>query len=100
MIFVIDIDGNKIGMDPLTLAFPWMMYCFIGYLEVEQLLLLFDRLLGYNDLELLPILAVSIIVSKKSEIIKMRSSFEIERLFKNLSWVRVIPSIQMFLFPK
>ena len=82
----------------MNIAFPWMMYCFIGYLEVEQLFQLFDRLLGYNDLELLPILAASIIISKKNEIVKARSSIEIEKIFKSLSWVKAIPLIQSFLF--
>lgn len=88
------------GADPLKIAFPWMMYCFIGYLGVEQIFLLLDRLLGYNDLELVPILAASIIVSRKADIVKSRSYAEIDKIFHSLTWVKVIPSIQAFLFSK
>ena len=27
---------NQLGISPLKIAFPWIFYCFVGYLEVDQ----------------------------------------------------------------
>lgn len=35
----------------LRLAFKWMVRAFSGYLSTDQLLLLWDRILGYDSLE-------------------------------------------------
>jgi hypothetical protein len=32
---------QQIGISPLSIAFPWIFYGFIGYLEVEQVYYLF-----------------------------------------------------------
>ncbi|XP_028401722.1 TBC1 domain family member 19-like isoform X2 [Dendronephthya gigantea] len=44
---------RQIGMHPLKTAFNWMFYAFSGYLESEQVLILWDRVLGYDSLEIL-----------------------------------------------
>ncbi len=36
------------------MAFDWLMTAFAGHLETRQLLLLWDRIIGYNTLSLLP----------------------------------------------
>lgn len=38
----------------LRLAFKWLIRAFSGYLSSEQVLLLWDRILGYDSLEILP----------------------------------------------
>lgn len=35
----------------LRIAFKWMVRAFSGYLSTDQLLLLWDRILGYDSLE-------------------------------------------------
>lgn len=37
----------------LRISFKWMVRAFSGYLATDQLLLLWDRILGYNSLEIL-----------------------------------------------
>ena len=75
-----------------------MMHCFIGYLDIEQLFCLFDRIIGYNSLEILPILAASILSSKTDQILKCKTNQQIEDLFPNLYDVKVVSCIRNFLF--
>ncbi|XP_055290243.1 TBC1 domain family member 19 isoform X6 [Moschus berezovskii] len=44
---------REIGAQPLRISFKWMVRAFSGYLATDQLLLLWDRILGYNSLEIL-----------------------------------------------
>ena len=39
-------------MSRLRIAFKWMVRAFSGYLSTDQLLLLWDRILGYDSLEI------------------------------------------------
>lgn len=43
---------NKIFNFRLRIAFKWMVRAFSGYLSTDQLLLLWDRILGYESLEI------------------------------------------------
>ena len=38
----------QVGVDPLAIALPWIQFGFVGLLDVEQVLLLWDRLLGFE----------------------------------------------------
>ncbi|KAI4885018.1 hypothetical protein NFI96_013419 [Prochilodus magdalenae] len=44
---------QEIGAQPLRIAFKWMVRAFSGYLSTDQLLLLWDRVLGYDSLEII-----------------------------------------------
>ncbi|XP_031751218.1 TBC1 domain family member 19 isoform X2 [Xenopus tropicalis] len=44
---------REIGAQPLRISFKWMVRAFSGYLATDQLLLLWDRILGYDSLEIL-----------------------------------------------
>ncbi|XP_078250165.1 TBC1 domain family member 19 isoform X2 [Pogona vitticeps] len=57
---------REIGAQPLRISFKWMVRAFSGYLATDQLLLLWDRILGYNSLEILaakPLPATSLIAA-------------------------------------
>ncbi|KAH8069450.1 hypothetical protein JL721_5752 [Aureococcus anophagefferens] len=56
----------NIGVDPLAVALPWIQFGFVGLLDVDQVLLLWDRILGFEDLSLLPILAAAIFVYRSA----------------------------------
>lgn len=43
---------NKMFHLRLRIAFKWMVRAFSGYLSTDQLLLLWDRILGYESLEI------------------------------------------------
>ena len=55
----------QLGCPPLHFAFHWIVNLFVEYLPVKEVLLLWDRILGFDSLELLPLLAASIFVFRK-----------------------------------
>ena len=42
-----------------------------GYLETSQLLLLWDRVIGYNTLEILPVVAVAIFAFRRNNLMEV-----------------------------
>ena len=64
---------NQLGISPLKTAFHWIMFAFCGTLEVDQLFLLFDRILGFESLEILPIIAAGIFVFRANLILNCQN---------------------------
>ena len=86
-----------LGFEPLPIVMHWMMYCFIGNLEVEQLFCLFDRIIGYNSLEVVAILAAGVILKKAEKIIKSKTRDKIEEVCYNLKDINVVECLQLIL---
>lgn len=89
---------NQLGISPLKTAFHWIMFAFCGTLEVDQLFLLFDRILGFESLEVLPIMAAGIFVFRANLILNCQNQEEFDELFVDMSQIKVMPIIQHFLF--
>jgi hypothetical protein len=89
---------NSLGISPLKVAFPWIFYCFIGYLEVSELWHLFDRIIGFDTVEMVPILAAAIFVYRSTLITNCNTQEEFDELFFDLSQIRIVPLLQHFLF--
>jgi len=85
------------GIEPLPIALQWMMYAFIGFLDVEQLFCLFDRIIGYNSLELLALLAAGIFMKKAEKIVRYKSREKIEEVCMNLKNINVVECIRLAL---
>ncbi|GBP07093.1 TBC1 domain family member 19 [Eumeta japonica] len=62
------IHFRNININPIRVVFKWLMRAFSGHLPPEQLLFLWDAVLGYDSLELLPLLAVAILSFRKENI--------------------------------
>ena len=54
LIFNIGIILLDVLLCRLKLVLPWMMTGFSGVISVEQLLMLWDFIIGYDSLEILP----------------------------------------------
>ncbi|OMJ86828.1 hypothetical protein SteCoe_11604 [Stentor coeruleus] len=89
---------NQLGIPPLKIAFPWIFYSFVGFIEVEQVYLLWDRMIGYDSPDIIVLLAVALFVYRSDAIMQCSSKEEIEDLFYDLSHMKAIPLIQNFLF--
>lgn len=46
---------KEIECDPLKIAMPYLVYTYIGYLDISEILLLYDRIIGYNSLDVIEI---------------------------------------------
>lgn len=64
----------NIGLNPVKIAFPWIQLAFVGFLEIDQVMHLWDRLIGYMDLTLLAIAAVAIFMHRSDTLLRVRSS--------------------------
>ena len=92
---------NALGCPPLTIAFPWLHLTFVGYLEVEQVLLLWDRVLAYDDLALLPALACAIFVLRGELLLGASNAEQVKAAFVDLgARLKVVTLLQTFLFPE
>ena len=87
-----------LGIQPLQVAFQWIQFAFAGYLEPQETLLLWDRVIGFDRLELLPILAASIFLYRAASLVQCRTADDVRDVFSDPSKIKVIPLLQHFLF--
>ena len=90
----------EVGIAPLQLAFSWIQLAFVGYLQPDQLLLLWDRILahGRDGLLLLPILAASIFVYRSHALMTARDVQDVKDILGDPSELLIVPLLQHFLF--
>lgn len=60
----------ELDLNPLDIAFKWILYAFVGVLEIDQLLLMWDRVIAYNSLEIIPLTAAALLVYRKQQLLK------------------------------
>uniref|UniRef100_A0A3Q0SJW4 TBC1 domain family, member 19 n=1 Tax=Amphilophus citrinellus TaxID=61819 RepID=A0A3Q0SJW4_AMPCI len=89
---------REIGVQPLRIAFKWMVRAFSGYLSTDQLLLLWDRILGYDSLEVVAVLAAAVFAFRAENLMEVTSLASAEAVLADLSTLKVMPLIQIFLF--
>jgi len=89
---------TQLEINPLKIAFPWLFYSFVGTLEVDQVFLLWDRIIGYDSLDILALMAVALFIYRGDMIMQSTTEEEIQDLFYELSHVKVVPILQHFLF--
>ncbi|KAL1509057.1 hypothetical protein ABEB36_003858 [Hypothenemus hampei] len=88
---------KKCRIHPLRVVIKWIMRAFSGHLPPEQLLTLWDIILAYDSLEVIPLLAVSIVIFRKDNLMKVNTLANIEAVLADLSSIAVIPLLQMAL---
>jgi len=88
----------QIGVQPLRIAFNWIFYAFCGYLEIDQVLILWDRIIGYDSLEVLPVLAASIFLFRSANLMEAEDEEAVLAVFEDASRIKVVPLLQHFFF--
>jgi len=58
---------------------------------------LFDRIIGFDSLEILAILAVGIFVKRTEKIVKYKSKDRIEEVFNNLKNINIVECVRLAL---
>ena len=68
----------------VRIVFKWIMRGFSGHLPPEQLLYLWDLILGYDSLEIVPLLAVAILSFRKENLMLVDNlgQIEVSMIFK------------------
>ncbi|KAF4723536.1 hypothetical protein FOZ63_025483, partial [Perkinsus olseni] len=72
----------------LKIAFPWILCGFVGYIRPIQLLLLYDRMIAYDRLELIAILAAGIIIYRREALMVAETMDEVRDVFSNLDCIQ------------
>ncbi|KAJ8919379.1 hypothetical protein NQ315_016472 [Exocentrus adspersus] len=88
---------KKYHIPPLRVVIKWMMRGFSGHLPPEQLLNLWDLILAYDSLEIIPLLAVVIVIFRKDNLMKVSTLQNVEAVLADLSSIAVVPLLQMAL---
>eukprot|EP00877_Chromochloris_zofingiensis_P003595 jgi/Chrzof1/13236/Cz07g25210.t1 len=89
---------DALGHSALDVAFPWMFSAFVGYLSPSETLLLWDRIIGFDSLLVLPVLAVAVMTFRRDLVLSVESADELIEVMEDLSQLRVVPLLQALLF--
>ena len=90
----------RLDVHPTTIALPWIVSAFSSSLPADQTLLLWDRILGFDSLELLPLLAVAIFAYRSSWLLQATDAERVDRILNNTASIKVVPLLQLFLWDK
>ncbi|TNJ29204.1 hypothetical protein GMRT_14971 [Giardia muris] len=82
----------------LSILVPWLMSGFAGYLMPREYFQLWDRILGYDCLELLSVFAAALIIFKARTTIHLTDGKDVQYYMHDLSGTLVVPLLQMALF--
>uniref|UniRef100_A0A1Q3G5C7 Rab-GAP TBC domain-containing protein n=1 Tax=Culex tarsalis TaxID=7177 RepID=A0A1Q3G5C7_CULTA len=88
---------RELQIQPIRVVFKWLMRAFSGHLPPEQLLILWDLILGYDSLEILSLLALIILSFRRESLMQVVTLENIEAILSDLSSVKVLPLIQLTL---
>lgn len=89
----------NLHVEPVAIALPWLQFAFVPILDVDQVLLLWDRILGFDSLLLLPVLATALFVYRSEQLLTARTKDDVVDMFADCSALRCIPLLQHFLWP-
>ncbi|CAA9999146.1 unnamed protein product [Nesidiocoris tenuis] len=88
---------KKHSVQPIRLVFKWIMRTFSGHLPPEQVLYLWDLILGNDSMEIVPLLAVNILSIRRENLLSVTSMQNFESVLADLSSIHVMPLLQMCL---
>jgi hypothetical protein len=74
-----------------------MVQAFSGFLIPDQLLFLWDLILGFDSMLLLPLLAASVFSLRRENLHRIVSQDSAETILSDLSTIQVVPLLQMAL---
>ena len=87
----------RLELYPGRIALPWIASAFASFLPAEQTLVLWDRIIGFDSLELLAILAASVFVYRAKWLLQASEPSHVQRLLADASGLKVVPLLQLFL---
>ena len=90
----------QLGVHPLRVALPWIQFAFVPLLDPAEVLVLWDRVLGFDDLTVLPVLAAAIFIFRSQAVMNTRDAEGIKEIFGDGAELRVAPLLQHFIFPR
>lgn len=90
---------QTLNFPPVKVASSWIQHGFAGVLEVEQILLVWDRVLAFDELTILPVLAAAIFTFRGAALLGADDAAQAAAIMSSCSSLKVTPLLQAFLFP-
>ena len=69
---------HSMELPPAKLAYRWIIYAFVGILEPDQVLLLWDRMVGYDSTLILSVLAAALFVYRREALLQSRTEKDVK----------------------
>lgn len=83
---------------PVKIVIPWFQSLFIGVLNVESTFQLIDRIMGYNTMHVMVILALSIFKYYEKGLLEIETMADLDDVLLDLKQVNILEIINFFLF--
>lgn len=83
---------------PLRIAFPWIVRGFVGFLRADQVLALWDRVIGFDSTEIIAVLAAAVFVFRARLVLNAATAEDVELVFSDLTQLQATPLLQHLLF--
>mmetsp|Transcript_16695 Transcript_16695/g.54358 ORF Transcript_16695/g.54358 Transcript_16695/m.54358 type:complete len:149 (-) Transcript_16695:79-525(-) len=90
---------RDVGVQPLAVAAEWIVLAFVTVLDVDQVLLLWDRVIGFDTNLVLPVLAAAIFLFRSEQLMTAQTPDDVHDMFSDCSTLAVVPLLQLFLWP-
>ncbi|KAK3873594.1 hypothetical protein Pcinc_021399 [Petrolisthes cinctipes] len=81
----------------LPIVFKWIVRGFSGYLVPDQLFHLWDVILAWESLEVLPVLALAVVSFRRENLMDVTSQTAAEAVLADITAMRVIPLLKLAL---
>ncbi len=62
----------NLDFQPLSIAYRWILYGFVGVLSPDQVLLLWDKMIGYDSCLIFSVMAAAIFTFRKEELLSAK----------------------------
>ncbi|XP_076056291.1 TBC1 domain family member 19 [Oratosquilla oratoria] len=91
---------TAMGIQLLSIVFKWIVRGFSGYLLPDQLLHLWDTVLAWESLEILPILALAIVSFRRENLMDVTTQQAAEAVLADITSMRTVPLLKLALAPE
>jgi hypothetical protein len=71
-----------------------LVFAFVGYLEIDQVLLLWDRVLGFDSLDVLAVAAVAILRFRRDALLAATSEQDVADALDEAASLKIVPLMQ------
>jgi hypothetical protein len=61
--------SHNLGSHPLDIVFKWILYAFVGVLDAEQVLLMWDRMIGFNSVDVIAVTAAALLTYRRRAVL-------------------------------
>ena len=89
---------RKLEIFPLDIAIEWMSCFFIGFLEIDQCFFLIDRIMGFDTLHILPIIALGVFKYYEKALVKINDKQSAVDMINKINQLNFLEIVNNYLY--